>query len=91
MPVILPTDLLFFILLLAFAAYAVYAYRQPMLRRAFLSADRLLKLAYAYRQPMLRRAWRKPIVVFPGALLHIAGLPPTDISHTIADPRIRLS
>ena len=35
MPVILPTDLLFFILLLAFAAYAVYAYRQPMLRRTW--------------------------------------------------------
>ena len=62
-----------------------------MLRRAFLSADRLLKLAYAHRQPMLRRAWRKLIIVFPSALLHIAGLPPTDISYTIADPRIRLS
>ena len=33
MPVILPTDLLFFILLSAFLAYAFYAYRQPMLRK----------------------------------------------------------
>ena len=33
MPVILPTDLLFFILLIAFFVYAFYAYRQPMMRR----------------------------------------------------------